>query len=316
MSIKITDYDAIVEAGISRSDIAGHLLALYLKQIFEDGFFHADPHPGNLFVHPVLTIGPDGSEQVKSWELVFVDFGMVGHVPESLRKGLREMLIGVGTKDPARVVKSFEVMELLLPTADLALLEKAISREFDLFWGKTMSELSSVSIQEVQDFADEFRDLLYEMPFQVPQDVVFLARCVGILSGMCTGLDPDFNVWDHLAPFAQKLIADEARNSPQVILEEVEKFARTTLAIPYKLESTLSKLERGDIAIRNPDLKRESRRIEKGLSQVAGSLFFAAMLLGGIQLILASQPMFGGILLAGAGIAMVWTLLIRLSNRN
>ena len=207
-------------------------------------------------------------------------------------------------------------MELLLPNADLALLEKAVSREFDLFWGKSMSELSSVSIEEITDFTYEFREILYEMPFQVPQDAVFLARCVGILSGMCTGLDPDFNVWDQVAPFAQKLIAEEARNGPQVILEEVEKFARTTLALPYKLESTLSKLERGEISIRNPDLTRESKRIERALSQITGGLFFAALLLGGILLILSEQPVLGGILAGGAGIAFVWTLLIRLTSRN
>src|SRR4030043_1168355 len=82
--IKITDYDEITRAGINRADVAARLLDTYMKQIFEDGFFHADPHPGNLFVLPI------GSEEDsgKQWKLVFVDFGMVGKVPESARRGL------------------------------------------------------------------------------------------------------------------------------------------------------------------------------------------------------------------------------------
>jgi predicted unusual protein kinase regulating ubiquinone biosynthesis (AarF/ABC1/UbiB family) len=315
-TIKITDYDAITAAGISRQQVAGRLLSTYLKQIFEDGFFHADPHPGNLFVNPITSTGIDGVERLKNWELIFVDFGMVGRVPDSLRNGLRDMLIGIGTQDAARVVKSFQVMEVLLPSADLALLEKAISRQFELFWGKTMSELSSVSFDELREFTEEFRELIYELPFQIPQNAIFLGRCVGILSGMCTGLDPDFNVWDHVAPYAQKLIADEARGGPQVLVAEVEKFVRTMLGLPYRLEAMLSKLERGEIAVRNPALSREFRRLEGSLSQVTGGIFFAALLLGGIQLILGNQPIFGGILVISAGISLVWTLIIRYRPRD
>jgi predicted unusual protein kinase regulating ubiquinone biosynthesis (AarF/ABC1/UbiB family) len=315
-SIKITDYEAIDAIGVSRSQVASRLLDTYLKQIFEDGFFHADPHPGNLFVNPIVPHEAASAGQIKNWELVFVDFGMVGRVPENLRLGLREMLIGVGTKDASRVVQSFQSMDLLLPNADLDLLGKAISREFDLFWGKTMSELTSVSFEEIQEFTQEFRDLLYEMPFQVPQNAIFLARCVGILSGICTGLDPDFNVWDHLAPYAQKLVAEEARDGLGTWLGEVEKFVRTTLVLPYRLDAALSKLERGEIAVRNPELRREFKRLEGSLSQVTGGLFFAAFLLGGIQLLLAGQPLFGGLLLGGAGIALVWTLIIRFAARN
>jgi hypothetical protein len=99
-------------------------------------------------------------------------------------------------------------------------------------------------------------------------------------------------------------------------LGEVEKFVRTTLVLPYRLDAALSKLERGEIAVRNPELRREFKRLEGSLSQVTGGLFFAAFLLGGIQLLLAGQPLFGGLLLGGAGIALVWTLIIRFAARN
>ena len=94
-AIKITDYDAVTAAGIDRAEVAAVLLDTYLKQIFEDGFFHADPHPGNLFVTPI----PATKRKKASWRLTFVDFGMVGDVPENFRDGLRDLLIGVGTRD-------------------------------------------------------------------------------------------------------------------------------------------------------------------------------------------------------------------------
>ncbi|HEX7973630.1 MAG TPA: AarF/UbiB family protein, partial [Anaerolineales bacterium] len=194
-AIKITDYQAITAAGISLADVASRLLDTYLKQIFEDSFFHADPHPGNLFIRP-LTREP-GEENV-SWQLTFVDFGMVGHVPANLRDGLRELLIGVGTQDASRVVKSYQTLGVLLPTADLLLLEKAEAKLFEQFWGKNMTELSHIDPGEVREFLGEFRELLYALPFQVPHDIIYLGRAVAILSGMCTGLDPSFNVWDHL----------------------------------------------------------------------------------------------------------------------
>jgi predicted unusual protein kinase regulating ubiquinone biosynthesis (AarF/ABC1/UbiB family) len=307
-AIKITDYQAISNAGISRSEVASLLLDTYLKQIFEDGFFHADPHPGNLFVNPLHRPSKAG-DSARTWELTFVDFGMVGQVPDQLRAGLREALIGVGTQDAARVVGSYEQMGLLLPHADLSLLERAVAREFEIFWGKNMTELSNLSFEEMRQFADEFQDLIYEMPFQIPQNLVFLARCVGILSGMCTGLDPEFNLWDHLAPFARKLMAEEGLTSLDAWLAEAEKLVRSLLIVPSKMESVLLRLERGDVAVRTPDVAQEVRQLETAIRQVTGSVIFAALLLGGIQLYLGGMQVFGAILLTMAGLDLLWVLL-------
>ncbi|MEP7357980.1 MAG: AarF/ABC1/UbiB kinase family protein, partial [Anaerolineales bacterium] len=102
-AIKITDYAAITAAGIDRAEVAERLFQTYLRQIFEHGFFHADPHPGNLFVERVPQ-APDAAP-APAWRLIFVDFGMVGQVPENLRLGLREMVIGVGLRDGRRLVR-------------------------------------------------------------------------------------------------------------------------------------------------------------------------------------------------------------------
>jgi predicted unusual protein kinase regulating ubiquinone biosynthesis (AarF/ABC1/UbiB family) len=303
--IKITDYDAITEAGISRADVAARLLDTYLKQIFEDGFFHADPHPGNLFVKPLPGRTANGSP---NWDLTFVDFGMVGTVPPKLRQGLREMVVGIGTQDTARILHAYQMMDMLLPNADLELLERMGSEAFDRFWGKDMTELSDISFEELEDFSGEFRDIIYDMPFQVPQNVIFLGRCVGILSGICTGLDPKFNVWDHLSPYAQKLIADEVRTGADFWLGEVEKMVRTLVVMPYKLDSALSRIERGEVAVRSPELKDQISRLEYAIRQVSGGVVFTALLLGGVQLYLGEQYLLAFILLGSSALAFLWTL--------
>src|SRR4030066_998980 len=124
--IKITEYDEITAAGIDRAEVAARLLDTYLKQIFEDGFFHADPHPGNLFVMPKIDPGEQSSAK-KDWKLTFIDFGMVGRMRPEIRDGLRELLIGIGLQDASRVIKSYQILGILLPGADIALLEKAES---------------------------------------------------------------------------------------------------------------------------------------------------------------------------------------------
>jgi predicted unusual protein kinase regulating ubiquinone biosynthesis (AarF/ABC1/UbiB family) len=308
-AIKVTDYQSISEAGIDRVEVASRLLRTYLKQIFEDGFFHADPHPGNLFVEPISSKSGIASHSNTSWELTFVDFGMVGHVPDNLRNGLRELMIGIGTRDTARVIKSYQMMDMLLPEADLALLERMEARAFERFWGKSMNELTKLSIQEMRDFADEFRELLFDMPFQMPQNMIFLARCVGILSGMCVGLDPKFNLWDHLVPFAQKLIAEEAGAGLEVWLSELEKLVRALVAVPQKMDSVLSRLERGEFVTHNPEVIKELHRLDRTFRQVTGGIIFASLLLSGIQLYLGGKDLFSGMLLSGAFIVLAVILL-------
>jgi predicted unusual protein kinase regulating ubiquinone biosynthesis (AarF/ABC1/UbiB family) len=148
---------------------------------------------------------PDSQPKAGEWELIFVDFGMVGRVPANLRAGMREMVIAMGTRDTARMIKAFQLMDVLLPGADLELLEKAEAAAFEYIWGKSMRELQQFDPQELRQFVLQFRELLYDMPFQVPEDMILLGRCVGILSGLCTGLNPEFNVWKGMVPYAETL---------------------------------------------------------------------------------------------------------------
>ncbi len=304
MGIKITDYDAICEAGIDTTEVATRLLDTYLKQIFEDGFFHADPHPGNLFVQ---RSGTDENGNAL-WLLTFIDFGMVGHLPDKMRKGLRELLMGVGTQDSARVVKSYELLGVLLPSADTTLLEKAEARMFEEFWGKNMNELREIDYDRIRDIALDFREIIYSLPFQIPHDLIFLGRTVGILSGMCTGLDPEFNVWLHLMPYAQKIISDESVSTPRLLLNELGNLAQKLVNLPRRTEALLERVERGDLQVRDPELVKHVSRLEFAVLKVAGALVFIGFLVGSIFLYVGKEFTMAGWIGAGAVITLLWII--------
>ncbi len=303
-AIKITDYDAITEAGIERSEVAQELIATYLKQIFEDGFFHADPHPGNLFVTPL------SNNDELTWRLTFVDFGMVGVVPDELRNGLRELLISVGTRDTKRMVRSFQMMRVLLPTADVRLIEEAADQLFDRYWGMSMSELSKISPQEMHQFAVQFRDLMYTMPFQLPENLLLLGRAVSILSGICTGLYPEFNVWKQLEPYAQKLVKDEAASNWQFWLKEFGDLARTWLAMPGQISRVLEMVERGELNLKATQSEFQLRRLEGTINHLYRGVIFAALLISGILLLNAGYLVWGWICIGGGLLALLRSFLI------
>lgn len=276
--IKINNYQEINANGISRKDVASRLLDTYLKQIFEDGFFHADPHPGNLFISPIT----DSDD--KEWLLTFVDFGMVGRLPPNIFDGMRELLIGVGTRDPARVVAAYQMLGFLLPGADLGLIEKAEAKIFDSFWGRDMGELSQIDPSEMLEFVKEFRELLYEFPFQIPQDFIFIGRSVGILSGLCTGLDPNFNIWDHLVPFANKILAEEIHQNRDKWIDEIGNYFKLLIGLPNRIESFMNKFERGEISVRDMQLISQVNQLERAINKLTLSILFLSFLICGFIL--------------------------------
>ncbi|HLO16198.1 MAG TPA: AarF/UbiB family protein [Anaerolineales bacterium] len=303
-AIKITDYDAITSASIDRGDVAKVLFKTYLKQIFEDGFFHADPHPGNLFVTP----RPNTEDGKTSWQLTFVDFGMVGTVPEGLRDGLRDLLIGVGTRNPAKVVAAYQTLGVLLPGADLKLLEQAETQIFDRFWGMSMNELRNVNPREMHQFGMQFRELMYEMPFQLPHNLLLLGRTVAILSGMCTGLDPNFNVWSQLAPYAQKLVMEEGISNWQIWLDEIGELVKQLVVLPSQAGRVLTRLERGELNVNVPSMNRQIYHLEGAVHRLTGSILFAAFLFGGVLLHQSGDLRLSYLFWALSGVTLIWMI--------
>ena len=304
-AIKLGDYDAITAAGIDRSQVAEVLLSTYMQQIFEDGFFHADPHPGNLFVTPGEGLGEDG---MRAWKLTFVDFGMVGRVPDSLREGLREAIIAVMAQDGVRLIRSFKTLDVLLPGADIKLIEMASMQVFDRFGGMSMSDLREIDHAEMMSFGLQFQDLMRDLPFQLPEHLLMLGRSIAILSGMCSALDPEFSPWAAIAPYASKLVSDEGDSTFQTILAEGTKIFQTVIGLPARADRVLTLVERGELNVQTPLLNLRVRRVERSINRAVGTVVFAAALIAG-AILYGTDSEFGKLLMGASLLPLAWVLL-------
>ena len=319
--LKMSDLEGITRAGISRPEVARNLYRIYMQQIFVHHFVHADPHPGNLFVRPLPVEGelpfgpgdpvpppPAGTE--RPFQIVFVDFGMVAVIPERLRGALREYAIGLGTRDAARIVHSYVAAGVLLPGADLKRLEEVHEALFERFWGVSIGNLRNVAFSEASYFFREYRDLLYEIPFQMQVDLLFASRAVGLLAGIATSLDTDFDPWAETLPFAQRLATDELRRDWRDILREGATQLQTLLTLPQRVDGFLSRAERGTLVVQSslsPDTRKVIQRLERSIQKTAWMIIAAALLIAGVMLE-ADKPAepYGEWLLIASGFAFLY----------
>lgn len=318
-SIKIADFEAIEAAGISRQEVARRLFDTYLKQVFVDNFVHADPHPGNLFVQPlppiVSEIGLVEPGQGRPFRLVFVDFGMVAAIPERVRPHLRDYLIGFVTNDAGRMVRAYQGAGVLLPGADIARLEQAEAELLERYSGLTFKEARELAMSEWQDLAQEYRDIFYEMPFQLPTDLLFVGRAIAILFGMASSLDPDFDPWQAVEPFAKRMATEEVKRGWRDVVGELEKATRLALSLPGQVDRFFSQAARGELAVRTtwtPEATRTLRRVETAVNRLTMAVIFAALLLAAVAVYVTQD---GGtlsyILFALAAIAFLMALVRR-----
>ena len=277
-AIKISDVAAYTAQGVSAPAVAQTLFKFYLQQVFVNGFFHADPHSGNMFVEP------RGGGQ---FTLNIVDFGMVGAISPQLKAQLRESFIAIATRDVHRLVQAMDAMGWLLPTADKAQIERAADKAFARFWGISMGDLQNVDLNEVKEFTREFRSLIYSLPFQIPSDMLFLGRALGILSGLATQIDPHFNVFEAAAPFAQKMIADEAGSAVKVVLDQVAELGKAVFNVPVQFDRVLAQLNRGELRVTIGETDRlidEFARMGRSVERLQWTILFMGFLLGAIVL--------------------------------
>lgn len=317
--VKISDLAAIETAGIDRTQVARRIYGVYMRQIFENQFVHADPHPGNLFIRPLPLLGeppigpgdappaPGGGRE-RPFQIVFVDFGMVAEVPERLRGALREYMIGLGTRDAARVVHSYVAAGVLLPGADLRRLEEMHAALFDRFWGVRLGDLRDVAFAEARSLVSEYRDLLYEAPFQVQVDLLFVGRAVGLLSGICTQLDPGFDPWAEMLPFAERLARAELRHRWREATSELRRAAIFLLGLPRRIEVLLIRAEQGSLSFQSllaPEERRLHDRLHRTLRRLSWSVLGGTLLLSGALLRATSPHDPLGLWLMGAAAAVI-----------
>ena len=275
-AIKISDVDGLIAASIDPNAVAAELARVTFEQFFVTGFFHADPHPGNIFVTPI----PAGSDV--PFALTFIDFGMMGQIPPELRANLQRFIFAIASRDARAWVAACERLGVLLPSADTVVLESAIAALFDRFGGVAVSELVQVDPNELREFAIRFNEIVRTLPFQLPNDFLFLLRAISLISGVTSSLNRDFNMWDALDPFARTLLNGGAASTLRTLGRDALGFANTLVRLPARIDALASRAERGELVIRNPELERRVRSLDSSVRRTTSALIFGVLVLAGV----------------------------------
>lgn len=234
--IKISQYEALETAGLDRKILAKLGARSYLQQILYHGFFHADPHPGNLAV----------SEQ---GSLIFYDFGMMGEIKTNVREKLLDMLFGIAERSSDRVLNALVDLGALVPSQDMSSVRRSLQFILDNLMDKPFEEQSIAAISE------DLYEIAYDQPFRFPATFTFVLRAFSTLEGVGKGLDPEFNFMKVAEPFAMEILtSSDGKNMTVSLLDELGRQAtqvgNSALSLPRKIEDTIEKLERGDIRVR------------------------------------------------------------------
>lgn len=297
--IKISNYEALEAAGLDRKVLARLGAKAYLQQLLNDGFFHADPHPGNLAVNP------EGA-------LIFYDFGMMGQIKSGLREKLLETLFGIAQKDANRIVSSLINMGALVPTGDMAPVRRSIQYMLDNFMDKPFEEQSIAAI------SDDLYEVAYNQPFRFPATFTFVMRAFSTLEGVGRGLDPEFNFMEVAQPFAMQLMSNVNNQDANSILSEISRQAvqvsNTAFGLPRRIEETIDKLEQGDVRIRVRSIETDRLIRRLGSMQMGTNyaVLIAAFVLSATILLVNQQtPLAIVALLIAAALAVALFRLLR-----
>lgn len=186
--IKVTDKKALAEAGMDIRALLIRGVRANLRQLFEDGFFHADPHPGNLLVRP-----EDGA-------LVFLDFGMMGIIRPEQQERLIEIFVDVINRRPDRLQSNLIALGCLRPDAQWDELLPLADQMFRSVFG---DQERTHTFQEV---TSAFAPLVYKYEFRIPLDFAYVVRALMMLEGVARQLDPDFDIFAVSAPYAARMM--------------------------------------------------------------------------------------------------------------
>ncbi|MFS8904933.1 ABC1 kinase family protein [Synechococcus sp. O70.2] len=304
--IKISDYEALSAAGLDRKALARLGAEAYLRQLLKDGFFHADPHPGNIAVKP------DGT-------LIFYDFGMMGRLRPGIKEKLADMLAAVVAKNADQVVALLVELGVLVPTADLAPVRRSVQYLLDHFLDKPFSsKLDEISVAAI---SEDLYELAYEQPFRFPATFTFVLRALTTLEGLGKGLDPEFNFIEVAKPFAEELM-NSSHPERETLLAQVSRqaveFTSTSLSLPRRLETALSKLEQGELRLRVRSI--ETERLLRQLNSTGWgttyAVLFATFFLSATQLFLAGHATLAMVTLALAVLAAAALLRVLLKAKE
>ena len=187
---KLTNIKEIQAKGIDATHIIEVGVQCSLRQLLEHGFFHADPHPGNLLATP------DG-------KLAYLDFGMMSNIQPYQRYGLIEAVVHLVNRDFEALARDYVKLDFLTPETDLTPIVPALAKVFGNALGASVAELNFKSI------TDQMSDMMYEFPFSVPAYYALIIRSMVTLEGIAIGIDPNFKVLSKAYPYiAKRLLTD------------------------------------------------------------------------------------------------------------
>ncbi|MHC6592572.1 ABC1 kinase family protein [Arthrobacter sp. C152] len=298
-AVKITDTAGLRAAGIDPVEVAPVFAAVMFDQLFTNGFFHADPHPGNIFVTPVAARPGE-----RPWKLTFIDFGMMGQVTPATRSGLRKLLIAAAARDGKGLVAAIREVGVLVPTADTVELERAMTRLFARFGGMGFAQLREVDPREFRDFAMEFGDVVRSLPFQLPENFLLIIRAMSLTSGVCSSLDPQFNLWDSVEPYAAQLLRDERGNLLQDAARQAVDVAGIALGLPRRLDALAARIEEGSLPLAVPRLERQVARLDRMARRSASAMVFGALLIAG-AVVRGADPVLGSVLMIASAVPLL-----------
>lgn len=308
--IKVNDYPQLEAAGVSRLVVARRTVEAYFYQFFEVGFFHADPHPGNIFVQPgAVSTDPT---------IAFVDFGMVGTLSRTNKQGLKDLFLGFVVNNPHLMVTALARLGFVGGGANLPTIERGVALIMEQYHGMSLGEARDMNISEV---AHELEDLFYRQPFRIPAQFAFAGRAVGTLSGLATGLAPEFNLVSVAVPYAQTFLGLDRQGANQTVQEvfrQVLDAGRVALTIPATLERVLTKLEAGELQVHvaedgvNGSARRGSRRAPpRPLRSLAVPLLVCVAALASGVVLMLNAVVIAGWFCLGLGALAALSLLVR-----
>ncbi|XP_076942977.1 protein ACTIVITY OF BC1 COMPLEX KINASE 8, chloroplastic-like [Bidens hawaiensis] len=274
--IKINRIQALDQLGVDRKKLGRYAVESYLEQILSHGFFHADPHPGNIAV-----------DDVNGGRLIFYDFGMMGSISPNIREGLLEVFYGVYEKDPNKVIQAMVQMGVLVPTGDMTAVRRtaqfflnsfeerlaAQRRERELATAElgfkkplTKEEKLEKKKERLAAIGEDLLAISADQPFRFPATFTFVVRAFSVLDGIGKGLDPRFDITEIAKPYALELLRFREAGIEVVIKDIKKRWDRQAQAFynlfrqadrVEKLVAVIERLEQGDLKLRVRALESE-----------------------------------------------------------
>lgn len=287
--VKVSDTAGLKQLGIDRGRLARQVVEVYCQQIFTDGCYHADPHPGNLLVRPAAA--GDGGAQ-----LVFLDFGAVATISPTFRAGIVELVQGGLTRDTRRIVKAMRQMGFVAKHADERVFEQVVEYFSERFHASislehlNLKDLKLDPERALERSLDSLADLrkmdisLRELSasFHVPKEAIVLERTLLLLMGLCTELDPTLNPMEVIRPYLERFVLGDSDWSA-LLVETSRDVLMGAAALPGDLRKFMRAAHAGDLRIRFHNLEASSRLMYR----------------------LGHQAIFAAVGIAGAAIAVV-----------